>query len=499
MSDTFWILFTFMIYFALLLVLGYVGGRSLIGLKAKDYVDQFYTAGRGLGSSLVAMILAAGLVSAGTFVGTPGLAYQKGLVWVVLTNWQNFLNLMILGVVGKKIGIIARRIDARSYLDIFGARYEDNRAVLIVSGLSLLIFLIPYASIQFVGGARLFEGLLGINYYEALTLIGAAVIAYTAFGGIKGTVLAAFVQGIVMTIAAIILFVTVVIKLGGFTMAMHAIETVNPQLTDPTAVGGIATPRWLASFAVLFGFAVLGLPHGVMPALIYKSSKAMLKALVIGAIVVTIWTVFMATTGTLAQAVNPDLKIPDKAIPTMMTWALGPVWRGIVLTGVVAALQSTVAAMVMLMSGSLVMDIYAKVFKPQATFESLRPMARWATLAIGVAAFCLAVFPPPALEWIVYFAVAGLESSLFVPLLFGLYWKRANTPGALAGMVGGLAGYILIAGYLKKLAFGMHPVIMGILISLICFMVVTYLTPSPSGHILQLYWGKERPKQMPAL
>jgi sodium/pantothenate symporter len=155
MSDTFWILFTFMIYFALLLVLGYVGGRSLIGLKAKDYVDQFYTAGRGLGSSLVAMILAAGLVSAGTFVGTPGLAYQKGLVWVVLTNWQNFLNLMILGVVGKKIGIIARRIDARSYLDIFGARYEDNRAVLIVSGLSLLIFLIPYASIQFVGGARL--------------------------------------------------------------------------------------------------------------------------------------------------------------------------------------------------------------------------------------------------------------------------------------------------------------------------------------------------------
>jgi sodium/pantothenate symporter len=118
-----------------------------------------------------------------------------------------------------------------------------------------------------------------------LTLIGAAVIAYTAFGGIKGTVLAAFVQGIVMTIAAIILFVTVVIKLGGFTMAMHAIETVNPQLTDPTAVGGIATPRWLASFAVLFGFAVLGLPHGVMPALIYKSSKAMLKALVIGAIV----------------------------------------------------------------------------------------------------------------------------------------------------------------------------------------------------------------------
>jgi ABC-type uncharacterized transport system permease subunit len=66
-------------------------------------------------------------------------------------------------------------------------------------------------------------------------------------------------------------------------------------------------------------------------------------------------------------------------------------------------------------------------------------------------------------------------------------------------MIGGLAGYILIAGYLKKLAFGMHPVMMGILISFICFMVATYLTPPPSRHILQLYWGKERPREMPAL
>jgi sodium/pantothenate symporter len=494
MSNGFWILFAFLLYSVFLLVLGYVGGRSLMGLKAKEYVDQFYTAGRGFGAPLVAMMLAAGLVSAGTFVGTPGLAYQKGLAWVVLTNWQNFLNLMILGVVGKKIGIVARRIDARSYLDILGSRYDDNRAVLLVAGISLLIFLVPYASIQFVGGARLFEGLLGINYRHALVLIGAAVIAYTAFGGIKGTVLAAFAQGVVMTIAAVILFVSVVVKLGGLTAAMQALETVNPELIEPTAVGGIASPQWLASFAVLFGFACVGVPHGVMPALIYRSSRAMLKAAVIGALVVTTWTVFMATTGTLTQAVNPNLTIPDKAIPTVMAWALGPALQGVVLTGVVAALQSTVAAMVMLMSGSLVMDIYAKVFKPQATFDHIRPLARGATLAIGGAAFCLAICPPRTLEWIVYFAIAGLESSLFFPLLLGLYWKRVNTQGALAGMLGGLVGYILIAGYLKKLAFGMQPVCMGLLISLICLIVVTYLTPPPSRKVLQLYWGRERPK-----
>lgn len=494
MVDTFWVLVTFVIYTLILIGLAVVAGKSMAGLKAKEYVDQFYTGGRGLGASLVAMVLAAGLVSAGTFIGTPGLAYKNGLVWVVLTNWQIFMNLMVLGVVGKKIGIIARRIDARSYLDVFAARYEDNKAVILVGGLSLLIFLIPYASIQFVGGARLFEGLLGINYTAALILVTAVVILYTAFGGIKGTTLAAFVQGVVMTIAAVILFLVVVNKLGGMESAMQAVEKVNPQLTDATAVKGIATPRWLISFALLFGFAILGLPHGVMPAFIYKSSKAMLKSFVIGAIIVTIWTVFMATTGTLAQAVNPKLAIPDKAIPTMITWALPPVLQGIVLTGVIAALQSTVAAMLMLISGSLVMDIYAKVFNTKATFETLRPMARYVTLALGVIAFLLALSPPPALEWIVYFAIAGLESSLFMPLLFGLYWKRANTPGAIAGMIGGLGGYILIAGYLKQFTFGMHPVVMGMAIAFVCYIVVTLITPPPPQHILQLYWGKNRPK-----
>lgn len=492
MSAQVYIVGTFIVYSVVLLWLAVISGRSMAGLKAKEYIDQFYTGGRSIGGGLVAMVLAAGLVSAGTFVGTPGLAYKNGLVWVVLTNWQNFMNLMVLGVVGKKLGIIARRIDARSYMDVFMARYENNKAVALIGGLSLLVFLIPYATIQFVGGARLFSGLLGIDYIYGLIFVTAVVIIYTAFGGIKGTTLAAAVQGVVMTIAAIILFVLVVTKLGGFEHAIKAVEAVNPQLTDATGVKGIATPRYLGSFALLFGFAILGLPHGVLPALIFKNSRAMLKSMVIGAFVVTIWTVMMATTGTLTNAVDPKLAIPDKAIPTMMGWALPPALQGIVLTGVNAAMQSTVAAMLMLISGSLVMDIYAKVFKPTASYESIGKAARWVTLGLGVIAFIFALSPPPALEWIVYFAIAGLESSLFLPLLVGLYWKRANTQGAIAGMLGGLLGYALVSKYFTQFTFGMHPVVAGMVISAVFYFGGTFLAPPPPKHILQLYWGKEK-------
>jgi sodium/pantothenate symporter len=482
---------TFIVYSGLLLALAVSASRSMAGLRAKEYVDEFYTGGRGIGAFVVAMVLAAGLCSAGTFVGTPGLAYKNGLTWVVLTNWQNFMNLMVLGVLGKKIGIIARRINARSFLDVFAARYENNRTVILLGGLSMLVFLIPYSTIQFVGGARMFEVMTGVNYYIGLLLMAVVVIIYTAFGGIRGATLAAAIQGAVMTVAAVLIFSFSVAKMGGLEAGMKIVQSIEPELLTARAVGGIATPRYLASFAVLFGLAILGMPHAITPALIYKNSRAMLRAVVIGAIAVTIWTVLMATTGTLARVADPNLVVPDHATATMTMWGLPPVIGGIVLAGVTAAMQSTVAAMLILLSGSLLMDVYAKVIRPDASFEKISSVTAPFTLGLGMVALLLALSPPKALEWIVYFAVAGLESSFFVPLLAGLYWRRANVYGAIAGMVGGLGAYIIIAGYLKNLAFGMHPVVMSLFVSAVSYFVVTLATPPPSEKVLRLYWGKE--------
>jgi sodium/pantothenate symporter len=434
-------------------------------------------------------MLSAGLCSSGTFIGTPGLAYKNGIVWTVLTNWQNFMNLMVLGVIGKKIGIIARRTGARSFLSILGSRYEHNKTLVLVAGVALMIFLIPYTSVQFIGGARLIQGIIGWDYTLSLILVTGIVLFYTIVGGVRGATLAAAMQGGMMTLTALLLLIGFIAKSGGVEAAMVAVQNANPELLSPTAVGGIAPPKYMASFAVLFGFCILGMPHAITPALIYKNSRSMLKSIVLGAIAVTIWTVMMSVTGTLVNSIDPALPVSDLATPTAAAWALSPFLQGLIIAGVTAAIQSTVASMLILMSSSVATEMFT-IVKLNATDEDVKKVSIVATIFLGLLSFGLSVYPPEALEWIVYFAIAGLESAFFFPVLLGLYWKRVNPTGALAGILGGLAGYIAIAGYLKHLTFGMHAVVMGVSISFVCLMIGTYLGAPPSRKTLELYWGK---------
>lgn len=489
MNDKIYIAVAFLLYTGVLVFLAMASRKKLIGLKAKEFVDEFYTAGRGMGTIVVAMMLAAGLCSAGTFIGTPGLAYKNGLAWTVLTNWQNFMNLMVLGVIGKKVGIVARRINARSFLSIIGSRYEHNKALVLIAGFALMFFLIPYTSVQFIGGARLIQGIIGWQYIVSLILVTGVVLFYTIIGGVRGATLAAAIQGGMMTLAALLILIGVVIKSGGITAAVTAVNNVNPELLSATAVKGVASPRYMASFAILFGFCILGMPHAITPALIYKNSRSMLKAVLIGAIAVTIWTVMMGVTGTLVNSFEPNLTVSDLATPTAAAWALSPFLQGLIIAGITAAVQSTVASMLILMSSSVATEMYT-IIKTDTTDESVKKVSILSTVIIGLITFVFAVYPPDALEWIVYFAVAGLESAFFFPVLLGLYWKRSNPTGALAGILGGLIGYITVAGYLKHLSFGMHAVVMGVSISLICMLIGTYLGAPPSRKTLELYWGK---------
>ncbi len=484
-------LVTFFVFLAVLIGVTVYSGRIMAAVKVREYVTEFYVAGRGFGAVIVAMMIAAGLCSAGTFLGGPGLVWILGSAFALIGIAQVFMNFYVLGEFGKKIGIIARRINAQSFVDIFVYRYEKNPFVVLGTVIAIVVFLGAYSSAQFVGGARVLEVITGFPYGWGLLLYGGIVVLYTTFGGLRGAALAILVQGSVMTIASLILVSAAVIHTGGIAATFQTILSRTPDWITPTGAAHLSLP-YIASLWVTFGLAIFALPHGFMSGLVYKSTKALHRGIIIGGALVILWTVGLTImAGVTGRALNPELAIPDHSLPLLAFASMPSGLAGIVLAGVAGAIQSTVGVMLIVISSSLVKNVYATYINKQASPELMKKVTMSVTGAIGVIIFGTAFAAPPALEMIIIFAIGGLASAFFVPLL-ALYWPRGNQYGAVAAIFGGMIYYMVAKQVVASIALGMDPIVMSIVVSLILMVVVSLLTPKPSRETLQLFWGRSK-------
>lgn len=96
------------------------------------------------------------------------------------------------------------------------------------------------------------------------------------------------------------------------------------------------------------------------------------------------------------------------------------------------------------------------------------------TLIIGLIVFFLSLDPPKLLVYINLFAFGGLEASFLCPILFGLYWRRANSTGAVLSMLSGVVSFIYLS-YKKITVFETNQIVPAILISILFFIIGSFL------------------------
>ena len=108
----------FVIYSAALLGVGFYFKQKAKKESEASFSKNFFTSGRAMGPLVVGMMLGASVCSSGTFIGGPATGTKEGLVWTVCIYASVFMNFIIFGIVGKKIGIVARRTNAVSYVSL---------------------------------------------------------------------------------------------------------------------------------------------------------------------------------------------------------------------------------------------------------------------------------------------------------------------------------------------------------------------------------------------
>ncbi|MBQ3281241.1 MAG: sodium/pantothenate symporter [Eubacterium sp.] len=503
----------------LVILVAYMAVNAVIGVwmshvSAKEnassgFLQNYFVGGRTMGGVVLAMTLIATYTSASSFLGGPGLAASWGLTQSWVAAIQIGTAFLTLGVVGKKLGIISRRIKAVTISDYLKARYKSP-AVVILASIMLVVFFLTQMVAQFKGGATLLQTVTGLPYMSALILFSAIVIIYTSFGGFKAVVITDTIQGFIMACGTFLLLFFVLRAGGGMDSIIEFNNANNPgwDLLGKGEYGAeIAAlqPGTLLSYWVLVGVGVLGLPQTAVRSMGFKDTDSLHKAMLYGTIVVGILMIGMHFAGALALPLvgEEQLANTDSIIPYVINKYMPPWAAGLFLAAPLAAVMSTVDSLLILASATILKDLYityiakknvvaavkADEAEDKEVSDSTEKKIKYGTfaltIAIGVIVTISAMNPPDILVWINLFAMGGLEATFFWPLLGGLYWKRGNAASCLASIVVGVASFIYFYKFVS-IPYGIHAIVIALILSGIAYFAVSMLNKSePDPDVLE--------------
>ncbi|MCA3749065.1 MAG: sodium:solute symporter, partial [Rubrobacter sp.] len=178
-----------------------------------------------------------------------------------------------------------------------------------------------------------------------------------------------------------------------------------------------------------------------------------------------------ALIGAAARALVPDLQVADNAFARVATEVLPAGLLGLVLAAALAAVMSTASAGLLASSTILANDVYAGIIAREG--RSDLGESRVFTLIVGAAvlAISLAVQDVVGALTVAYNLLTG---ALFVPIIGALFWRRATGAGALVSML--VSSVVVVALMLWQGLLANSPIYVGMLTSLVVFVVVSLLT-----------------------
>lgn len=488
---------------------------NLVASRKAGFLRKYFLGNRSLGAFSVA--LTAAVMSGGTFLGFPSFVYQYG--WVVGLWICSYMvaPLTYLGVLGKRIGHLARRTGAITLPDLFRERYGSPTLGLLTS-LFIIFFLSCFLVAQFKAGGVLMKIVLPSSTYDwanvenlsaavdpgyivGLAIFTVTVVAYTTYGGFLAAVWTDIFQSIVMAIGVMILLPLALIRAGGMEAAtFRGMDLAGDGFAFGPGAGRAFHPIGLAfSFFVMWAITGMGQPSTMVRLMAFRDSKtlrySMLYLTVYNLIVyVPLIFIFVA-----ARSILPNLSNPDEVMPRMVIALTNPYLAGLVLAAPYGAVMSTVSGFLLIIASGIVRDIYQRFLRPNASEREIALASYSATIGVGLIVGLFALRPPKFLQLIVVFASSGMAAAFLVPALLGAFWRRATASGAIAAMLAGSGITLTLYSYGSYLGLngvdqgigppstgfgayyllGLEPAVWGLSGSLIAGVVVSLLTPPP--------------------
>jgi len=388
--------------------------------------------------------------------------FGMGLLWLTFLNI--FVGIFIAFVFfGNRTRVMGYHLDAHTFPEFLGRRF-DSKFIQIFSGGVIFIAMPLYAAAVLIAGARFIEVDLNITYEVALVIFSLIIAAYVIAGGLKGVMYTDALQGTIMFIGMLVLFIFTYSVLGGFTGAHQALTDLADKVPEKMVAAGhlgwtsmpefLSTYWWvLVSTIVLgVGIGVLAQPQLVVRFMTVKSKRELNRAVFIGGIFIFMMTGVAFVVGSLSNAwfFESTGKIAiaaaggntDKVMPLYIDSALPEWFSTLFMLAMLAAAMSTLSSQFHAIGTALSRDVVQQLW-PGTGKDRTVFMARWAILLAIIAVVTLGLTLPDSIVAIATAIFFGLCASSFLPMYaLGLYWKGITRAGAISGLVFGFVGSV---------------------------------------------------------
>ena len=431
----------------------------------KQSVGDYLVGGRSF-SVMILFFLAVGeIYGIGTIIGFPGGVYAGGFSYGI---W--FLAYIVLSYsfgyfISPLIWRAGHRYNALTAADIFKSHFSSRKLELVVA-VVLLMFLVPWAQLQFEG---LIVTLNALGYdippYIAVIIAGAIAYIYISVSGVRSPALISIFKDIILFAAIVVVGIAVYKKMGG----------VEPLFLGAKEKGAIlkfqngSEINFAISTIILQSITFYCLPHLITVIFTSKSEKTIQKAQRYMPLYMLMFP-FLIATSYYAMIYLPNLA--DKpnhtfivsAIDLLPSWVIGFIAAGAALSGFL--LLSVISLAV---AGLIVRNII-----PNVPEKSQRRYSQTSVLIYLVISMIMTVALPSLMLNLISTAYGGF--SQIVPGIFAvIFFKRATAKGIMAGIVVGIIAIFVM--YFGKISiYAINPGIIAVMLNIVTLIIVSALT-----------------------
>ncbi|MDX1492606.1 MAG: hypothetical protein R3253_00925 [Longimicrobiales bacterium] len=461
------------IYTVMLAHHAWTGNKSTKGLA------DYYVGGRNMGGWVIGLSFFATYASTNSFVGFSGRTYDWGIPWLLFIPTAVAFSLFAWIVVAPRLRSFTKEMDSLTLPDFIGFRFRSTPAR-VLAAVIVIAASFFYMTAVFKGIGNLLETFLEIRYEVSIIIVFFIVMTYTMVGGFISVVKTDSVQGVVMIIAALLLFIGTVSAAGG----LGAISEVRQQPGGEalfTWGGGVAIPVLMGTmFAGLVKFAVE--PRQLSRFFALEGENATRTGMIVSSVTFGAVFTLLIPVGIYARNILPSgIEDTDLVVPTLLTEpeVFGPGTGAFLLVAMVAAAMSSLDSVLLVMASTTERDIVS-ILKPDRSEASEMFWTRgWVALFALITAV-ISLNPPAGVVELTAFSGSLYGACFFPAVVFGLHWRRGSGTAVIASFavgVGVLLGWDLVPG-----SEVLHEVFPAMILSTLAFWVTSLATEDSANE-----------------